>query len=73
MTYPDEDLTDAEEHEEFSPEERDLEAPVADAAEQAMPVEPTEEQPAVRRGFEVGEWDALEQSIVIDMDDEYDR
>ncbi|HLU46167.1 MAG TPA: hypothetical protein VKZ67_14320 [Natronosporangium sp.] len=76
MTYPDEDpvgTEGAEDLTELSPDERDPEAPDADAAEQATPVDPTERPLRVRRGFEVGEWDAMEQSIVIDLDDEYDR
>lgn len=55
----------------------DLETPAADAAEQAMPANPVEdpfEEPVqVRRGPEVGEWDAVEQAIVVDLDDDYDH
>lgn len=55
----------------------DLEAPAADAAEQAMPANPVEdsfEEPVqLRRGSEVGEWDAVEQAIVVDLDDDYDH
>lgn len=51
----------------------DLEAPDADAAEQSLPANPVEEPVQVRRNSEVGEWDAVEQSIVVDLDDEYDH
>lgn len=62
MTRPDEGLT-----------ESDIEAPTEDAAEQSTPVKPAEEPAEVSRRLEVGEWDAVEQSIVIDMDDDYDH
>jgi hypothetical protein len=62
MTRPEEDLDTG-----------DLEAPTEDAAEQAVPAKPAEEPAEVSRGLEVGEWDAVEQSIVIDMDDDYDH
>jgi hypothetical protein len=65
MTRPDEDLASG------VPE--DLEAPPEDAAEQSKAVNPAEEPAEVSRGLEVGEWDAVEQSIVIDMDDDYDH
>jgi hypothetical protein len=75
MTRPDEELAPGDRAGRLDPTERDLEAPTADAAEQAMSVKPVEEpeSTAVRRSFEVGEWDAMEQSIVIDLEDEYDR
>jgi hypothetical protein len=62
VTRPEEDLAPG-----------DLEAPPEDAVEQSMPAKPAEEPVEVRRGLEVNEWDAVEQSIVIDMDDDYDR
>jgi hypothetical protein len=62
MTRPDEDLAPG-----------DIEAPIEDAAEQSKPAKPVEEPAEVHRGLEVGEWDAVEQSIVIDMEDDYDR
>lgn len=67
MTQPDEDLPPGDH---LDPEERDLEAPPDDAAEQAAPVKPADAPPEVRRGWEVGEWDAFEQSVVVDLDDE---
>lgn len=72
MTRPDEELAPGD-REDLEPEERDLEAPAVDAAEQSVAVNPAEQRNEVRRGFEVGEWDAMEQSIVVDMDDDYDR
>jgi hypothetical protein len=65
MTRPDEDLGPGE--------IEDLEAPPEDAVEQSKSVKPAEEPVEVNRGLEVGEWDAVEQSIVIDMDDDYDH
>jgi hypothetical protein len=78
MTRPDHDRDPRAAGGRVDPDERDLEAPAADAVEQSVSVDPAEAetagQPAeVVRSFEVGEWDALEQSIVINIDDEYDR
>jgi hypothetical protein len=60
MTYPD--------------NERDLETPEADAAEQATPADPgalddSEPEPA-SSSIEVSEWDALEQRHVVQIDDD---
>jgi hypothetical protein len=60
MTYPD--------------NERDLETPEADAAEQATPADPAsledgEPEPA-SSSIEVSEWDALEQRYVVQIDDD---
>ena len=63
MTRPDEELG-PENH--LEPDERDIEAPPADTAEQAAPAKPAE----VRRGWEVGEWDAAEQAVVVDFDED---
>lgn len=76
MTRPDEELAPEEGVEYLESDERDIEAPTADAAEQSVSAHPAEgaSEPApVRRGFDVGEWDALEQSIVVNLDDDYDR
>lgn len=77
MTRPDEDLVLGEH---LEPDERDIEAPTADAAEQATSVEPgraergdTGWRGEPSRSLEAGEWDAFEQSVVVDFDDEYDR
>jgi hypothetical protein len=75
MTRPDEDLA-AGEREELAASERDLEAPPEDAAEQAAPARPADaaDRPGkVRRPLEAGEWDAVEQSIEIDLEDDYER
>jgi hypothetical protein len=73
MTRPDDEST-TEEHRGYpDPDSRDLEAPAVDAAEQSVSANPVEEPPEVRRGLEVGEWDALEQAIVVDLEDDYDH
>jgi hypothetical protein len=68
MADPDEDFA-LDDH--LAPEERDPEAPQADAVEQATVADPADHEPEVRRGLEVDEWDALEQARVVDLDDEY--
>lgn len=74
MTRPDEDLAAGDRHGDLDPEDDDLEAPPADAAEQSASAYPVAEPVEVRRGLEVGEWDAVEQAIVVDLDeDDYDR
>lgn len=55
----------------LAPEERDLEAPAADAVEQATVADPANGESEVHRGLEVDEWDALEQARIVDLDDEY--
>jgi hypothetical protein len=56
----------------LDPAERDIEAPDADAFEQSISADPFEEPPPEpSRGLEVNEWDALEQSHVVDLDDDY--
>lgn len=67
MTRPDEELAPEDQ---LAPEERDIEAPPADAAEQAAPAKPEEPPHEVRRGWEVGEWDAFEQAVVVDFDED---
>jgi hypothetical protein len=57
-------------------DERDIEAPDADAFEQAIPADPQaaaeEQPPEVSRDPEVNDWDALEQARVVELDeDEY--
>lgn len=68
MTEPDEIL---EPTEHLVPEERDPEAPAADAVEQATPADPSLRPDEVRQGLEVGEYDAVEQSRIVELDDEY--
>jgi hypothetical protein len=67
----DEDFTADDE---LEPEERDWEAPAADAVEQATTSDPAEERGddnQVHRGLEVNDWDAVEQARVVDVSDEY--
>lgn len=68
MTEPDEDFAHGDH---LAPEERDIEAPAADAVEQAFPANPADSEPEIHRGLEVDEWDALEQARVVDLDDDY--
>jgi hypothetical protein len=55
-------------------DERDIEAPDADAYEQALPADPVaaarEAPPEVSRDPEVNDWDALEQARIVEIDDE---
>jgi hypothetical protein len=65
-------VTEPEEWEDsLNPDERDPEAPPEDALEQATPANPADQASPVRRGLEVDEWDAIEQSRVVDLDEEY--
>lgn len=68
MTEPEEELV-PEEH--LDPDERDIEAPDADTIEQAVPANPAADAEPVHRGLEVGEWDAIEQAHVVDLDEDY--
>jgi hypothetical protein len=68
MTEPDEDFALGDH---LAPEERDIEAPAADAVEQAAVANPADGESEVHRGLEVDEWDALEQARVVDLDDDY--
>lgn len=67
MTEPDEEFAPGDR---LSPEERDLEAPGPDAVEQATAADPSETEPEIHRGFEVDEWDAMEQARVVGPGDE---
>jgi hypothetical protein len=54
--------------------ERDLETPEVDAAEQATVADPRwadESEPPVTSNPEVPEWDAQEQGRVVHLDDDY--
>ncbi len=68
MAEPDEDLTPTDY---LSPDERDLEAPEVDAAEQAAAVGPSDVDDRVSDSFEVNEADAIEQARVVSLDDDY--
>ncbi|HEX6871655.1 MAG TPA: hypothetical protein VF163_11210 [Micromonosporaceae bacterium] len=71
MTMPDEVAPeDREPVEDLVPAERDIEAPDADAVEQATPADPRLARAELRRGLEVSEYDALEQSVVVDLEDD---
>jgi hypothetical protein len=75
MTQPDEEVLAHSERpdERLDPEVRDIEAPTADAVEQARSVNPAEATPTKRTiAFEANEYDALEQDRVVDLsDDDY--
>jgi hypothetical protein len=69
MTQPGEDL-----HELDSPRfdtSTDAEAPEADAYEQAVPADPARVPAEPRLSPDANEADAIEQSQVVDMDDDY--
>ena len=72
MTQPGEDLHELDVPR-FDPDRRDPEAPDADAFEQSVPVAPVrvDERPRVR--FDVSEAAALEQSQVVELDDDASR
>ncbi len=53
------------------PEDLDMEAPEADAAEQRAYAEPQEADGTASRSIEAPEWDAEEQSRSVPLDDEY--
>jgi len=59
----------------LDPDEKDIEAPDADALEQRTPADPREaaqhQPPEPSRSLEVNDWDALEQAKVVDLDDDY--
>lgn len=68
MAEPDEFLA-FDDH--LDPDERDIEAPVDDAAEQATTADPADAPEEVHLGLEVDEWDAIEQARIVDMNDDY--
>lgn len=67
MTHPEEDL---EPSDHFASEERDIEAPSADTLEQATPANPADQEAPIHRGLEVDDYDALEQSRVVDLNED---
>jgi hypothetical protein len=69
MAEPEEQLTDPGRR--LEPEERDPETTPADLVEQVTPANPAEQVEEAHQGLEVGEWDALEQSRVVELDDDY--
>ncbi|MEV0732816.1 MULTISPECIES: hypothetical protein [Polymorphospora] len=68
MTRPDEDFAPGDH---LAPDERDPETPQADAVEQATVADPAEDEPEMHRGLEVTEWDAAEQSRIVNLDEDY--
>ncbi len=67
MTYPEElELGDH-----LDPDERDIEAPAADAVEQATAIDPGHAGPARSGSVEAPEWDAQEQSVIVELEDDY--
>lgn len=70
MSQPDEEFTPGAH---LGPDERDPEAPPVDAFEQSMVADPAADEPVPHRGLEVGDWDALEQARIVDLDDDYDH
>ena len=75
MTTPDQALSAADE--DLAPEdhlhadERDIEAPEADAVEQATPLDPSLVPAEPSRSIEVNEYDAVEQARLVELDDDY--
>ncbi|GGK35448.1 hypothetical protein GCM10010124_30180 [Pilimelia terevasa] len=57
----------------LDPDERDPEAPAADAAEQALTADPADDSARPSPALEVSEWDAAEQAEIVHLDDEYGR
>jgi hypothetical protein len=59
----------------LDPDEKDIEAPDADALDQRIPADPKQaaqqQPPEPSRSLEVNDWDALEQARVVDLDDDY--
>jgi hypothetical protein len=54
----------------LDPDEREPEASPVDIAEQATPADPADEPEEIHRGLEVDEYDAIEQSRVVNHDEE---
>lgn len=73
MTTPEEleELEEVSPGPALDPSERDVEAPVEDAYEQAIPAEPEAVEEEIHRGLEVNEYDAVEQAHVVIMDEDY--
>jgi hypothetical protein len=72
MTQPDEDLLTIDDH--LDPEVRDIEAPAEDMVEQATPADPADAPGApveLRLPFEADEADVLEQSRIVQLEDDY--
>jgi hypothetical protein len=68
MSQPEEEFAPSEH---LAPEERNLETPPDDAQEQAIVADPARDEVDVHRGLEVGDWDAVEQARIVDLDEDY--
>ena len=68
MAQPDEDALVLDDH--LDPAVRDIEAPPEDAVEQATPANPADARERPRVPFEADEADAVDQSLVVDLDDD---
>jgi hypothetical protein len=55
----------------LDPDERDPEAPVADAYEQATLANPADDEERVHVNPDVNEYDAVEQAHIVELDDDY--
>jgi hypothetical protein len=55
------------------PAEQDIEVPDADALEQRIPADPSQEagRPEPSRSLEAPDWDSLEQAEVVGLDEDY--
>ncbi len=67
MTHP-EDITPGTRPD---PAELGLEAPPADADERATSADPGYAEPTMSASIEAPEWDAYEQTLIVQMEDEY--
>jgi hypothetical protein len=68
MAQPDDDSLVLDDH--LEPWERDIEAPPEDAAEQATPANPADARVEPRVPFEASEADAIDQAVIVDLDDD---
>jgi len=72
MTQPDDERVIGDERladDRLVPDVRDPEAPEADAFAQAFPINAVDDRP--HRGLEVNEADAIDQSLVVHLEDDY--
>ncbi len=67
MTSP-EDIAPARH---LDPDERDIEASPEDAVEQATVADPSYDEPTVSDALDAPDWDAYEQSRVVELEDDY--
>jgi hypothetical protein len=71
MSQPDEDfVVEEDEFEDDEPDFDDLEAPSADAFEQATPADPAARPDRRQMPFEANEADAFEQAQIVPTDDD---